>query len=229
MKPVIGIPLRYEYLKDGRPVLYLNERIRRTLQKAGAEVYAITPVQDINYMDVRAKDFPDLTDDEKIQISNNLDKCDGIIFPGGYKFNPYDRYLLEVAIKKEIPILGICLGMQMLSCYKKDSFELLSVENHKQKDDEGFSHKVIIDKNSTLYKILGKEEIMVNSFHTKKAPANDYYKVIATSDDNIIEAIEYPSNTFNLGIQWHPEISYDFDLDSKKIIDYFIEQCKKQE
>ncbi len=231
MKPVIGIPLRYEYMNDKRPILYLSERLRRTLQKAGADIYMLVPVQDINYMDTSSKDFPNLTLKEKEQIDANISKCDGILFPGGYKFTPYDRYLLEEAIKKEIPILGICLGMQMMSCYKIDNFKLEDVNtkiNHKQENDLELTHKVKIAKDSLLYKIVEKEELIVNSFHKKRACNNKYYKTVAKSEDGVIEAIEYPSKVFNLGVQWHPEISYEFDEDSKKIIDYFIKEAKKQ-
>lgn len=228
MRPVIGIPLKYEHINDGRPILYLGERVRRTLQKAGADIFLLVPVQDINYMDVRAKGFPELTEEEKKVISDNLDKCDGIFFPGGYKFTPYDRYLLEIAIKKEIPILGICLGMQMMSCYKLDNFKLEDVEKHKQENDLELTHKVKINKDSILYKIIGKEEIMVNSFHKKMACSNNFYKTVATSEDGVIEAIEYPGKAFNIGVQWHPEISYDFDDNSKMIIDYFIKEAKNK-
>ena len=39
MKPVIGIPLRYAHSDDGHPILYLGEKVRRTFQRAGAEVF----------------------------------------------------------------------------------------------------------------------------------------------------------------------------------------------
>ena len=89
------------------------------------------------------------------------------------------------------------------------------------------SHKVRIDKDSKLYKILGKEEFEVNSFHTRHATKNHIYKVVGYSDDGLIEAIEYPNDTFNIGVQWHPEISYSFDENSKKIIDSFVEAAKR--
>lgn len=50
MKPVIGVPLRYQKLNDGRAIVYMSERLRRTLQKAGAFVYPISPVQDVDYI-----------------------------------------------------------------------------------------------------------------------------------------------------------------------------------
>lgn len=228
MRPVIGIPLRYQKLNDNRAIIYLSERIRRTVQMAGGFVYPICPVQDLDNIHTKGSEFPELTNEEKEVISMSLDGCDGLMFPGGIKFTPYDRYLLEVAIEKRIPILGICLGMQMMSCYNDDVnlFDVESYINHYQESDLGFAHKVFIDKNSRLYNIIGEDEILVNSFHKRCISENNIYKVTAKSEDGIIEAIEYPVDYFNIGVQWHPEISYEFDEISKKIIDAFIDASR---
>ena len=224
---VIGIPLRYQHLEDGRCINYLSEKLRLTMQKAGAYIFPIAPVQNVYYIDTRGKDFLPLTEEEKEVIEKSLDYIDGMLFPGGNKFTPYDRYLLERCIDRDIPVLGICLGMQMISCYQKD-VNLIKNEtdiNHKQESDEELTHKVKIKRDTLLYEILKQDEIMVNSFHNYHCEDNTLFKVNAISEDNIIEGIELSNKKFILGIQWHPEISYEFDDNSKKIIDEFIRRC----
>ena len=230
MKPIIGIPMRYQKLSDDRPIVYLSERLRRTVQLAGGFVYPICPVQNVDYYYTKGDEFPAISDEEKMLIDFSLNQCDGILFPGGIKFTPYDRYLLEVAIEKKIPVLGICLGMQMMSCYQKE-IDLVQVDtgvDHRQESDFELTHKVRINKNSKLYKILGEELVAVNSFHKMRANPNAIYETVAFSEDGLIEAIEYPMQEFNIGVQWHPEISYEFDENSRKVVDAFIEAAKNR-
>ena len=226
----IGIPLKYHHLEDGRNILYLGEKIRRCIQKAGGFIIPLVQVQDVNYYDTHFNEFLELTDSEKKEIDEYLDMVDGVIIPGGHKITPYDVYLLRRCIERDVPTLGICLGMQLMSCYGEDFKVYLndSSINHYQACDEGYSHKVHIQKNTKLFEILKEEEISVNSFHKYHVTVENDYMVNALSDDGYIEGIELPNQTFHMGIQWHPEISYDFDDHSKKIIQYFLDVCDKK-
>ena len=225
----IGIVMKYTQFEDGRDIIYLSEMIRRTFQRAGCFVIPIVPVQDVNYNSTKYNDFKELTTLEKETIDKYLDMVDGVVFPGGFKISPFDKYILNKCIDSDIPTLGICLGMQTISNYKREFLveKNDSTINHKQEDDNSLIHKVIIEKNTLLYKIIGKEEIMVNSFHRYHAIENDNLIVNARSSDGYIEGVEFKNKKFIMGLQWHPEISYSFDEDSKKIIDYFVDVCKE--
>ncbi len=226
---IIGIPLKYHHLDDGRCILYLGEKIRRTIQKAGGFVLPIVQVQDVDYYNTKFDQYPELNDMEKESIEKYLDMVDGVIFPGGHKVTPFDVYLLKRCIERDIPTLGICLGMQLMSCYG-EFFKVYKNDtsiNHYQESDLELSHNVTIMKDSKLYEILGVEDITVNSFHHFHVEIDNQYVISALSEDGYIEGIELPDKKFHVGIQWHPEISYDFDENSKKIIDYFIDVCEK--
>ena len=219
----IGVTCRYYELDN--PVIYISNKVVETFRKAFCTIRLIIPVQDISYPITRGKDFPVFSDLELDLINKQISMVNGLVFPGGYKFTPFDRYIFDYAVDKDIPVLGICLGMQLISCFDMD-IEIVPIEtgvNHKQESDLEFSHYVNINKNSLLYSIVGCDRIKVNSFHRMTVTDNDNLKIVALSDDGIIEGIEFPNKKFILGIQWHPEISYNIDESSKKIIDYFVE------
>lgn len=232
MRPLIGIPLRYDVSKKETSLSYIYDSQRLSIQKLGADILPIPPIIEVDNKETKLKDYPELSKDNIDSLNRYLDMCDGIILPGGIKILPSDRYILDYAIKHKIPILGICLGMQTMSCYNED----INLEenandgiNHNQSIDEIYKHKVRINRHSRLYKIIGKDEIMVNSFHNRHVTPNHIYKAVAHSEDGLIEAIEYPSDTFNIGVQWHPERMYDFDEASNKLMKYFINECKIRE
>lgn len=226
----IGIVLRYSKLDNGRDILYMSERLRRTVQKAGGFVIPIVQVQDVNYNSTKYNEFEELLEEEKKNIDYYLNMVDGVIFPGGHKVTPFDKYVLNRCVELDKKVLGICLGMQLISSYNKEFKTYLNNTyiDHDQDDDNILTHKVSINKDSKLYEIIGLEEILVNSYHDYHIEdiTDDLY-VSALSEDGFIEGVEIPSKTFIMGIQWHPEISYEFDINSKKIIDYFIKICSE--
>lgn len=221
---IIGVPLRCDRSVEGKPTEYIFDFVRRAINKMGAEVLALAPIQDLDYVDIRYDDYPSLTEDEKDRVEFWLDRIDGLFIPGGSKFSPYDQYLLDRCIERDIPVLAVCLGMQIMTCYK-ENIEIKKIESqidHNGNIDDFYIHKVRIDKGSKLYSIVGQEEIIVNSFHRYCGTPNHVYKSVAYSEDGILEGVEHPTATFNIGVQWHPEKMIDYDENAKKIMKAFI-------
>lgn len=136
----------------------------------------------------------------------------------------YDVKLVRAAVAKGIPVLGICRGEQLLavafggSLWQDIPSQIpASYVKHRQGPTTGAygTHSIAITKGSLLEKVLGKDKAVVNSFHhqaIKDVPQG--LKVVATSADGIIEAVErsgklrgFPDGgAMILGVQFHPEI-----------------------
>lgn len=224
MKPIIGIISRVEYPGETHKLVF-EEEYRKTIIKYGGIPLGILPSQNVDYTVLKYSNQEDLTIEEKEMIIKQLNLCDGFLMPGGFKMNKFDRFILEYIVKIDKPVLGICLGMQIMSNYKKeivwnernDSF----IEHNVEK---GLVHSVTLDKNSKLYSIVKNDNFMVTSRHSYHALPNDYFNVVALSDDNYIEAIEMNDKKFVIGVQWHPE-SMD-DETSRLLFESFINACK---
>lgn len=154
-----------------------------------------------------------------------LNKCDGIIFQGGTDIHQYHFQILDYAIKNNIPVLGICMGHQIIGLYSinsSDDTDLIKVNNHYNKEK---LHTIKTLPNSIINKVLG-DSLKVNTRHLEAVKnVKKPFKVTALSEDNIIEAIEYiDENHFVIGVQFHPE-----DLDNtENIYNYFIKEILKR-
>ena len=154
-----------------------------------------------------------------------LNKCNGIIFQGGNDIHPYHFQILNYAINNNIPVLGICMGHQIIGLYsnnKQNEEELIKINNHNNKN---MLHKINTTKDSVLNKTLG-DNPTVNSRHEYAIKdVKKPFKVTALSEDGIIEGIEYiDENHFVIGVQFHPE-----DLkESESLYNYFIKEVLKR-
>ena len=226
MKPVIGIVSRVMY-PGGTHKLVVNEEYRMAIIKYGGIPFSILPSVGIDVGDVKYNEQNELTELEKEMLIRCISLCDGIVMPGGFKINKFDRFICEYAISNNIPLLGICLGMQIMSNYKRDILwneKNESFINHLVQGDE-LAHSVNVKKDSVLYSILKSDNFMVNSRHSYHVCSNVNFDSVAFSEDGYIEAIEIPSLKFCIGVQWHPE---DMDDEtSKNLFEKFIECSSK--
>lgn len=217
-RPLIGVVSRPYITDNNRQVLCILENVRRHILRAGGIPFIILPTKDMVYINNKESN---LTDQDKEILDAQIDICDGILMPGGDRIYFYDKYICKRANEKDMPLLGICMGMQVMCNYNNDNTNI-KVEGHKKPDDE-YVHNVEIIKNSKLHDIVQEDNIMVNSLHGYMVPNPGDYTVAAKSSD-VIEAVEKKDKLFNIGVQWHPERTDD--VPSCKLIDTFVNSCK---
>ena len=204
IKPIIGIVGR---LYSGESNIICIEEIRLAVTKMGGIPLLILPIYKIDMNLKKLYSQEELKDLESI-----LSFCDGFILPGGDTWYRLDEVVIDYAIRRNKPLLAICLGMQalskMLSGEKRIGYDNTiknnTLINHLEPNNN-YVHSVIIDKNSKLYSIIGDVEITVNSRHSYHVPELDNTLVSARSSDGLIEGVELKDKKFIIGVQWHPE------------------------
>lgn len=229
-KPIIGIIARAQQDINGKKAFLCYESMARSINQNGGQAILLLPNQNIEYNTSVPKDIERLTSLEKEDLKRLVDICDGIVMPGGNRLFEYDQYIYEYSKEKDIPILGICAGMQLIclnEVKEKNILRKINEEDTHQVIDERYVHKIILEDDNILMDILGQKEFMVNSKHTYCVDKIGDLKLLAKSDDNIIEAIQVKNKKFIVGLQWHPESMFPYDNIQYKIFEYFINVCKQ--
>lgn len=142
---------------------------------------------------------------------------------GGLFSDKYETFIANYCHKKNIPILGICAGNNNI--VRGVGGKINRDPELKHNSKEKYVHEIEIDPNSLLFKIIQKDKIMVNSRHTSFIEETSLL-ISAKSPDGIIEAVEDPTKTFYMGLQFHPESLYKTDENMNSIFKYFINICK---
>lgn len=173
--------------------------------------------------------------DDAAQLAGEiLDNCDGLLLSGGTDVDPkifgetphtalgrvdpprdpFEITLTQEALRRDMPILGICRGLQVLNVALGGTLvqDIPSDVNNARVHETGedrlvIGHDVVIEPNSRLAGLLSTTRVGVNSFHHQAAKQlGQGLLVTATSpDDGIIEGIERPDRAFVVAVQWHPE------------------------
>lgn len=140
--------------------------------------------------------------------------------------------LLRGALARDMPVLGICGGQQLLAVALGGSLiqhiadavpEALAHEQPNPRDEPG--HEVALQPGTVLARIVGAPLMQVNSSHHQAvAAATEAYVVNATAPDLVIEGIEAPERKFCIGVQWHPE--FLIDPGDARLFAAFIDACR---
>lgn len=223
-QPVIGLTGNFA---DGDA--RLCEQYYMSVVRAGGTPVIIPPVAD------------------KDVIINTLDKIDGLVLTGGGDINPLwageepsprlhginhmrdkaELLTVRLAYNRQIPMLGICRGIQTLVTALDgevdqdiaESFAAAhgagraaaaaghSLIKHSQDADRSEpTHTVRISRESVLYSLYKTETLAVNSIHHQAVRASGRrFSVSAKAPDGVIEAIESSEFKPFIGVQWHPE------------------------
>jgi putative glutamine amidotransferase len=164
----------------------------------------------------------DATADEAALL---LQRCDGLLLTGGDdpdlrllggpaplpeclllppEQQRLNLALLQLALREDLPLLGVCLGMQMMGLAHGSSYvqHLPNAAAH----GGGARHRVRLQPGSRLAALTGEPAIEVASFHHQAlASAASGLVAAGWSEDGVLEAVEIPERRFALGVQWHPE------------------------
>ncbi len=211
-KPVIGITGNY-----AEPDCKLGEAYYKSVLRAGGVPVIIPPLSDTD------------------TIINTLEHIDGLLLSGGADYNPLycgeepsprlgainserdlpELLITRLAYNRQIPILGICRGIQTLAMaldghVMQDISEVATIRHSQDARRSEPTHSITVEPDSTLFNIYKEGFLFVNSFHHQAVDdAGPHFRVTARSADGIIEAVESCEYKSIVGVQWHPECLED--------------------
>jgi gamma-glutamyl-gamma-aminobutyrate hydrolase PuuD len=229
MRPLIGMPPCLDERgrwRTGRDYHYLDAAYAAALSECGASA-VVLPAQ---------------PDAEEL-----VARLDGLLLPGGDDLLPdrpyppevqfdavpdrqlaFDRRLLAAALQRDLPLLGICYGMQLLAlhCGGRLDYDLATdrpeAGEHRLPEPDG-RHALRLAPGSRLEGMLGREA-SVNSRHHQAVAEVGEARAVAWAPDAVIEALDLPVARFALAVQWHPE-SMDPEH-RRRVFGGFVEACR---
>jgi putative glutamine amidotransferase len=196
------------------------------------------------------------------EVKHEVSALDGVVFSGGVDIHPryyngqekyagmpskfkeardeFEFELFEKAVAGNIPVIGVCRGLQLINVFQKGTLTQDLAErnnihesfNDAQRVEHDRTHKVKAEDNTLLREITTATDGLVNSAHHQSIDQlGDNLVVNSYSDDGIIEGIEWKDKSgrpFMLALQWHPERMDKAGISdspfSKSIRDRFIKE-----
>jgi putative glutamine amidotransferase len=204
----------------------------RSVERAGG-IPVVLPIMETNLLD------------------SLLDRLDGLLLTGGTDINPLyygeaptpflgrteeerDAFELEIAkraLTRNMPIFGICRGLQLLNAamggsLHQDLQQSLGqdvLHAHIQFRKWQAAHEVALEMGSRLHQLAGRDRLAVNSLHHQAIHRlGDGLMITARADDGVVEAVESASHTAVFAVQWHPEMMAERDRTQQLLFDHFV-------
>jgi putative glutamine amidotransferase len=214
--PLIGITTSIAPVgRHGLPHVMLGAQYLHAVEAAGAVALPLTPAHEQRSLDLL------------------LERIDALVLSGGEDIDParygqhphpalgaitpardeMEFHVLEGAIRRGLPILAICRGMQLLNvAWGGTLFQDLPsqrpgpIAHRQQAAIHQTAHEVSVAPDSVLRSIVGVDSLDVNSFHHQgidRLAAG--LRAVAWAEDGLIEAVESTDGRWIVGVQWHPE------------------------
>jgi putative glutamine amidotransferase len=180
-------------------------------------------------------------------IEETLDALDGILFSGGADLDPAtygadahpatndvrpgrDRAelaLLESALARDMPVLAVCRGSQLLNVARGGDLvqhlpEVVGDEKHKVTPGVFSEHGVEIEPQSRLGSLIGASARVQSHHHQGYGRIGSGLEPVARAEDGTVEAVEDPGRRFALGVLWHPEEGED-----KRLFEQLVAEAKR--
>jgi putative glutamine amidotransferase len=170
-------------------------------------------------------------------LEETLDALDGLVFSGGPDLDPglygaeahaetagvrpeRDRAelaLLEAALARDMPVLAVCRGSQILNVARGGDLvqhlpEVIGDEKHKETPGQFADHDVGLKEGTRLGSLLGERAPVKSHHHQGFGRVGEGLTEAAWAEDGTLEALEDPERRFALGVLWHPEAGEDAAL-----------------
>lgn len=198
--------------------------------------------------------FPSSITDESA-IDEMLDRVDGVLLSGGIDVHPhyfgeevlpgcgaidetrdaFELALTRKAIERNMPVLGICRGIQVLAVALggtlfQDIESQLGIPNteHRQEPMDDYKHAVRFKEGGLLERITGDTLMLTNSMHHQSVKdAGEKLIIEGITKDGIIEAVSMAGNEAVFGVQFHPECLETFSDPAARIFTYFVKKASE--
>jgi putative glutamine amidotransferase len=219
-----------------RPIIGITTYITSATFGHWTEESALVPADYVRAVE-RAGGRPLLVPPIEDGVEETLDAVDGVIFSGGSDLDPAtygqephpetkgvvadrDRAeltLLEGALARDMPVLAVCRGSQVLNVARGGDLvqhlpELVGHDDHKHTPGQYADHDVELEPETRLAELLGDRAPVKSHHHQGFGRLGTGLREAARAEDGTVEAVEDPSHRFALGVLWHPEAGEDMRL-----------------